>query len=328
MSRKTGLDAQVGIATETTFGTFAAPTDWFEWTDNSLKRNDERIESKAKGRGNRLLRADRWDVGRTGGEGDLGFEVPDRGSSPLILPCLGAVAHAQPDAASAPTVWEHTHTLGDLDGLSLSIQSLLPSISGTDVPLSFLGCKVASWELSNAVDDYLALKWSIDAREVLDSEAAAVPQYAAGARPLPWTGAAINLDGAAYDVNSVTLSGDSGLKNDRYFLGERRKKEQLEGAALRDLSGELAGGEFTDTAAWHLFVDGTVASLSFAWTGAVIEGAFNFAVEVTIPAVRFDGDTPTPDDGPIEQPLQFKVLDPADGSEPITIVVRDNVAGV
>lgn len=322
---KTALDAQVGFADEATFGTFVAPAVFHEWVEWSVKRSDEKIESKGRRPGRRIQSANRREQGRTGASGDASFELNDRGADKLLLPCLGAVAHAQPDAPGSPTVWEHTVTLGGLDGTSFSAQVGLPDNTGAVQALSYRGGKVLSWEMSNTVDEYLMLKQSLDFVEELDNQALAVATFV-DANPLSWAGAAINLDGSPIDVKSVSLQGDSGLINDRFFLGSKTKKEQLEGGALRGLSGELSGAEFSGLTDYQLFTSGAIVPLTFAWTGGVIENAFNFAVEVTLAAVQFDGDTPNPGDGVIEQPLPFTVLDPEDGSEPVSIVVRDDVA--
>ena len=50
-----GLGGQLGLAAESTYGTFVAPTRWFEFNSESLHLERERIESAGIRAGRRVL---------------------------------------------------------------------------------------------------------------------------------------------------------------------------------------------------------------------------------------------------------------------------------
>lgn len=324
MSGRTGRDAQVGYAIETSFGVFTAPTGFTEFTEESLSRSEERMESASIRPGQRVLRNDDWDPGRIGVEGGLNVEVPDRGSHDLWRAIVGGAAPVvtQPDSVNAPNVYQRVYTLGDLDGISLSLQIGRPGVGGVVHPFSYLGCKVNEWELSASVDEYAQLSYTLDGREESLGEALAAPSYD-DSRPLPWHGTTVSVDGGPANVMDASLSGGGGLKTDRYFLGDRLKKEQLEGVELRGLSGELSG-EFEDPVAYQRFIDGAIAAVQFNIVGGLIEATYNYGVVIDLPSVRTDGNTPNVG-GPdvVEQTLGYKVTDNG-VDEPITITVTDD----
>jgi hypothetical protein len=328
VSLPSGLDAQFGVAEESSYGTIETPTRFYEFVSESIKRNGERIESAGLRPNRRVQSVNGWAQGRVGVEGDVELEHPDRGGALLWKHILGAVNTTQPDVGNAPTVYEHTATLGNLGGKSLTGQVGRPDVGGVVRPFTYSGLKVAEWELSIEVDGTLMLTLTFDGHdEDTDTEGLAVTSYPTGVKPLYFTGATINLAGAQYDVSEFSLSGSNGLKTDRYFLrgsGTDLKKEPLE-SEKREYTGELLA-EFDGLTAYNRFVNGTTAALTATFEGDTIEDAFKFAVEVNLAVVRFDGETPSVEGAEVlEQPLAYKVLDNGTDS-PVEVVVRDNSA--
>jgi hypothetical protein len=310
---------------ETTFGTYVAPTRFLEFTQESLKLSLERIESAGLRPSRRVLTTDDWVVGRRGAGGDVEFEVANKGFGLMLKHMLGAVTSAQPNAGSNPTVWEHTGKVGALDAKSFTAQFGRAGNDGTVRAFSYLGCKVASWELSCDVNGILMLKATLDAADETTAQALATASYAATSVPLVYTGGTISVGGSQFDVTKCSVTGDNGLKADRYMLRgatSNVKKEQLEGSGLRQYGGTLSA-EFSDLTAYNKFINGTVGAFTAFFSGANISGAYNYALEVTMPAVRFDGDTPVVG-GPdiIEHDLPFKALDDGSGTTPCQMVYR------
>lgn len=320
-----GLSAQYGIVDEVTYGVAVPVTRFLEFTNESAKLSIERIESAGLRPNRRVLTTDDWVAGRTGVAGDVEHEVSNKGFGLLLKHLLGSIATSQPNAGSFPTVFEHKATVGQLDGKSFTAQVGRTGIDGTTRAFTYAGCKVDSWDLSLDVNGILMLKTMIDAASESTVTALATATYATASVPLVYTGGSITVGGTATDVMKCSLTGNNNLKKDRYFIRATTpaaKKEQLEGGALREYGGSIEA-EFSDLTAYNRFVNGTVGAFTAFFSGANIAGGFNFALEVTCPAVRFDGETPNvggPDT--IMQTIPFKVLDSGATDGPISMTYR------
>lgn len=315
MALRSGLAAQVGIAAETTFATYETVTRFLELTSEGLALSDERIEGSGIRPGNQVLRNDRWEANRKGAGGDLNFEVTSKGFGLVFEHMLGSIATANP----ATGVYTHTATLGDLTGKSLTAQVGKPGAGGTVHPFSYLGCKVASWELGMEVDGILTLALTLDAVDEDTTTGLETASYASSDELLVFTGATVTIGGSSVDVRSFSVSGDNALATDRYFLRDSSLKREQYQAGYTELTGSLEM-DFEDLTEYNRFKDGTEAEIVATFEGTtVLDTGYVPHVKVTLPACRFDGDTPTV--GGMEiltQSLPFKVLN--DGSnEPITI---------
>lgn len=319
MSIRSGIAAQIGYAAETTYGTYATPTRFLEVNAFAVKNAIERIESNALRSTNRVLRSDRWVANPKGVAGTVEHEVQSKGFGLLFKHMLGGAAIATPSGGT--NTRDQTFTLGDTYGLSLTVQAGIPDVSGTVQPFSWLGTKVASWTLTNDVDGILMLELTLDGASETTAESLAAASYPASSELLTYVGGLITIGGVAYDVTSFELTGENGLKTDRYFIRQNTAKMEPIIAAPVGLSGSI-GSEFVDLTQYQRFTAGTVGAVVAKWEGSTIESSFKYTVQVTLPAVRFDGETPEvggPDVVPATFP--FRVLN--DGSnEPITVLYR------
>ena len=137
--------------------------------------------------------------------------------------------------------------------------------------------------------------------------------YPSGIMPMAFTGATVTIAGSAYRTKAFTLSGNNGLKTDRFFLGDQGRHEPLE-ASLREISGSI-DSEFFDLTAYRRFVSGTEAAVEFK----LARGTSTVTVTMN---VRFDGTTPSLSGADVvEQSLPFKVLGTTTDAGGITAVL-------
>ena len=324
MASAGGLSAQFGMVDETTFGSAPTVTRFLEFNNESVQQTIERIPSSGLRVNRRVLRSTQWTAGRKNITGDVEFEVQQQGMGLLLKHCFGTVTSAQPNAGSNPTVYEHTFKVGALDGKSFTAQIGMGDVGGTQRAFTYAGCKVSKWSLDVAIDGLLLLKPTIDGVSEATNVSLAAASYAASAYPLAWSGGTITMPGGATgNVKKFSLAGDNGLKLDRWFMGAApaTKKEQLE-ANLRPYSGSV-DIEFGDLTAYNLFVNGTVGQMTAFFEGSNISGSYNYALELTLPAVRFDGVAPDVA-GPdiIMQSMPFVALDDGTSNAPISAVYR------
>lgn len=305
----------------TGYGDAVTVTRFLEFTNETLKLDIGRIESAGLRSGNRVQRTDRWTSNRKGAGGDIELEVPSKGIGMLLKHILGTVAITTP--TNGVLTRKHSHTLADPAGKSLTIQISRPDTGGTVRPFTYKGCKVTDWELSNDLDALLMLKATVDAQDEDTSIGLAAASFASAFEEFTFVGGQITLAAANYDITKFSLTGKAGLKTDRYFIRSNSLKKEPLLSEMADLTGQL-DADFTDLSGYTRFTAGSLAAVTATWTGSQIEnvaspGPYFYKLQVTLPNVRFDGETPNVG-GPdiVPQNLPFKVL--SDGvAEPIQI---------
>lgn len=312
MSGYTGLSAQIAIGEETTPGTAVALTRFFEFTDESLKFSQEKIKSKGLRAGRN--HANTWVYGRKSVEGDVTFEVQPNGMGILPKYLIGGTpVTTTPEAATA---YLHTTKEGSLDGKSLTVQVGRPNTAGTIDPYTYSGCKVASWELSMAAPDGVAmLKLSLDGMDETTATGLASASYPSTNVMIPFSDSncSITIGGTSYNVKQITLSGTNSLKTDRYKIGSASKLEQIANTDYRDYSGTIDLESYAGTTAYNLFKNGTEAAIVCTFKGAVITGSARYMFRVTLPRVIFNGETPNAGGADIlDHSLPFEVLHTTD----------------
>ncbi len=312
------------MADETTYGTAVTVTRFLEFNTESIKQSIGRIESTGLRPSRRVVRSAQWAAARISVDGDIEFDVSSNGFGLLFKHALGAIATSQPNAGSNPTVYEHLATVGATDGKSFTAQIGAGDTGGTIDAFTWAGCKIAKWELHCDENGFLVFKPTITAANESTAVGLASASYSAGAVPLTYVGGALTLAGTATAAKKFSLMGDNKLKADRYFMKAatpQQKKEPLE-ESVRDYTGTI-DVEFMGLTEYNRFVNGTTGALTAFFTGANISGAYSYAVEVTLPYVRYDGVGPeVQGDKLIDLSLPIKVLDSADANGPVQIKYR------
>lgn len=326
MAIRSGIAAQIGLAAETTWGTYVAPDHWYEFNEEDLALAIEPIESAGLRANNRVLRSDRWAQGQKRVEGTVTMEVPSKSFGLIAKHSLGTATITTPSGATNARL--HRHTLGDPYGLGLTVQVGRPGSDGTVHPFSYTGAKVNELTLSNSVDEILTAEIGLVAQNETTSQALASASYPTGNQVFNWTQGVISIGGGAVGVVTdfeVTVS--TGLASERYFLGASTMSQPII-AEMTEITGTMSV-EFDGLTNYNRFVNGTLASISAKWTAAtVIEGSTYPYVEVTLANCRFDGDTPAVG-GPdvVTHDLTFKALyDGTNGPIVLDLMSDDTVS--
>lgn len=306
----TGREGQVGFGEEVTPGTAVVVTRFFEWISESVKLSREPLESAGLRAGKKTQNL--WVAGRKSVEGDIELEVMPNGFGIIPKYLLGGTpVTTTPDSVGAPAVRLHTTKVGALDGKAMTVQIGRPNIAGTTDPYTYSGCKVSAWELAMEVGGVLMLKMSLDAMDETTATALATASYPTTNVMMSWAdpSLAFTIGGTSYNVGKLTLAANNGVKGDRYKLGSAVKLEQIEGTAFREYTGTIDLESYAGLTPYNLFKNGTEAQVVATFTGAIAGGALPYMVRVTLPRVRFDGDTPNIG-GPdiLAQSIPFKAL--------------------
>ena len=319
-----GIGAQLGIVNEVTFNTFVAPTRFYEFNSESLSYNKNTVTGMGLRAGGQVARSQRRVVTTFDASGEIAMDLPTRGLGYLLSHAMGGAAPA--GVLVSTGVYTYTFTLGDVFGRSFTAQAGVPQYGGTVLAKTLTGCKVASFELGVDNGGIATGKFSLDAANLVTTQALATASYPLNGSIFHFAQGAITVDaGATTNVKDFTLSVDNNLKNDRYALGNLGAKSEQTIGGFRKLSGKLTA-EFTDTTLMNKFLTDSSAALVLTFTGATIASTYKDSLTITVPAVKFNGSTPAVGgEGPVDLSMDFDVLD--DGSlQPLTIVYQTSEA--
>lgn len=324
MAFGTGLDSQLGLGTESAYGTFIAPSKFLEVEEFAIDPVVKAIDYFPLTRGP-FLRSGYHREKVIGGTGTSRAALLDKGTLRLLKHMLGVAVDAQ-----VGTTVEYTHTFtpdmtNGYRGLSATVQGGIPQTDGTVQPFTGLGGKVTRWEIAISRQDWLKITATWDFQSVVTSQALAVPSYASGAQPFSELDLTLTINGvAAATLESLRITGDIPLDTTRFAAGGVKREPLLNGQ--QKVTGTLAGSEFDSMTAFNNWLNGTeVANVVATLIGPTIPTLANpYKVTITIPVIRYTGDAPKLN-GPaiVKQDRPFEAL--YNGSAaPITIVVNSD----
>lgn len=238
------MAGQAGWKSEVTWGTGVVVDTFVPVTGSSLEVDQGPLRP-AGIRAGRVTRS----AGMPGAKkvsGTVEMELPNVEIATLFKHLFGAVA----TSGAGPT-YTHTYTPDTSVGDSLTFQSGVEAADGTVYPFTATGMKPGSWQLKCAVGEFAMLSVDWTARDVTNATALATASYPAGLVPFTFVQGAISVDGApVVSANSVTLTFNKGLRDDRHVLGSRLIREQLEEEHW-EISSEI-NADFDDLTIWAL----------------------------------------------------------------------------
>ena len=296
MTVGSGIGGQVGIAAESTYGTYETPARFLPFTGSDLKKTKNSTDLSILGAG-QLMKSGYGRVDTTkGGGGTLECPVVNKGMGLLLQALMGTTVTPAQQAATA--AYLQTHTLADTVGKSLTVQAGIPNVSGTAHPYSFLGCKVLGAEFGFEVEKEVTASFDLDARDVTEGETLAAASFDTGLRPFVGTDTSIKVgafgsEAAVTGVKKATVKFERGLGVDRHYFGASGLKAEPNVQDFASVTGTISA-DLVDKAVWaDRFRDDAEFSIVLEAVGAVIEGAYSHTFRITIPGCRLEGDTPT-----------------------------------
>lgn len=308
MPTGSGLDAQLGVGAETTWGTPVTPTKFLEFNSESLGFEPTFLEPTGLRVGTKYKRASRVRQSRKTVSGDIECEFATKGMGLLLKHMLGSALGAPVSIVAG--AYRQIHTPGDFRGLGLTVQVGRPEpASGTVRPHTYAGCKVSGWEFSLADNAVPKLKLTVDGRSESTATALATAAYAAGATVFDFSQAVLKLGGTASTssglttvtggtavatvVKEISVKGEAPKAAERFGIGSGGlKSEQLENDTPT-LTGTLAA-EFSKAELYDPFQANTTMPLELVLTGGVIGATVqNYLLSILIPAIKLKSAKPT-----------------------------------
>lgn len=284
-----GLNVQLGTAEETAYGTPVVVDRFQEIISESLERQQTTLQSNGLRGGVRNLRR-RGIISARSGAGDINMEVATKGMGRWFKHMLGGTPTIAQQGVT--TAYLQTHTLGALEGRSMTVQKGVPQTDGTVRPFTYHGCKVTGWEFSISVDQILQLRVSLDAEDEDTSTALAAASYTTP-KLFHFMQGSLTVGGTAVaSVTGASVAGSNNLKTDRYYLGSAGLKKEPIDNDHPTISGSL-DAEFVDRATFYdRFTGDTAAALVLDFQGDLIATGYYEKLTITVPEVRFTGETP------------------------------------
>lgn len=246
----TGLDAQLGIITETNFGFGITPTRFFPIKSESLTEQIDQLVSTAIVPGRMLYDTEQMKQGMGHVGGSIEMDLYQEQTAIWWYHLLGATAVA----GGGP--YTHTATPAQGTGLGFTLQKGVPDVSGTVQPWQIAGCKVVSATLAAAVGSPVSLKVDIMGTVTADTNTSlATASFADNsAVPMSWADASATVNGNSVAAQAWELNVD-GKKPERPLLGRKISAEPLTSDRF-EVSGKVTT-EYEDEVEQDAFRNGT-----------------------------------------------------------------------
>lgn len=319
MAIGSGLGAQIGIAAETTYGTFVAPAKFIEFNKQSLALKKTTATSTGIAAGRLMALSSRRVVTQREASGSIELEVANKGMGVLLQALMGtSVTPVQQGVTSA---YLQTHTLADTWGKSLTIQAGIPMTTGTVTDKTFLGCKVISAEFSCEVGGMLAATFEFDGKDVDETQTLAVASYSSTSPfhfgQMGLKAGSFGTETALDGVRKVSVKIERPQATDRFYANQSALKAQPISNDLVKVSGSLEM-DYVATTVDDLHTSDGATSLVWEFIGPIIASTYAETFRVKLPAIKVDDAPPTVDGYQVVRPT-FNFTGLFDGTNPVAI---------
>ncbi|OKI47307.1 phage tail tube protein [Micromonospora sp. CB01531] len=294
MAIGSGLGSSFGMAAETVYGTYVAPTRFLEGTAQLTKRKNT-YQGGGMAAGRMVQPGGRRYVTSKGAGGTLNTSVYSKGMGLLLNGLLGGTV--TPVQQGATAAYLQTHALADPQGKYFTMQSGVPDLGGTVRPYTYLGCQVMAVEFSCEINGALTASWEIEARDVSESQTIAAPSYptcnefhfAQSAVKLGTVGAEAQVDG----IRSMSVRIERPRHDGGPYMGNQglRSAGVLNGWSV--VSGSISADFLNKADLADRFASDAPTSLVWEFVGPTIASTYAETFRIKVPMVFLNGDTPT-----------------------------------
>jgi hypothetical protein len=355
-----GLAAQFVATDEVTFGVAPslAAARSYEMKSETMELKKTAVTGEGLAAGKVYQRTKRRVQTVYDSNGTVSLDLPTRQMAFWARHMVGSFGYTlvTPTQIASSGVYKSVHWPGPLGGKSFVMQKGVPATDATVEPFTYVGCKLASWEIACSVGAIASLTLNIDARNELagagngDPLNGSVPGLAAFAVPVTGLGESVfhfkqatlftggtptvaanivSLVGtsAAGNIKDVTIQHSLALDNNRYFVGSGAfKGEQIENG-YRHIGGSFVIEWLSSEAMYNAYAADTTTSLQLTFTGATVSTS-NYLFDIIIPNIKLDGESPKVG-GPqvVTESCQFTGLDD-ESTTPIQILYQSEDSAI
>jgi len=298
MATGSGICSQFGYKTETTVGTPVTVDHFYKHvTIGGGGLQQIVVDDPGLGGCNLVPTIDRTVTVGSQVQREVELNVGTRNLGPILKQMLGTTTG--PTLLSG-SFYRQVHTNGELAGDSLTVQFGMPETTATGTVRAFTlaGAKITQWELSQARNDLLKLRFSLDAWLESTATALATATYVGG------TGATINealrfncfsaklggtpsLSAGVVSIaggteiagcRGVSVKGVQPLRVDGFFSGGAGVKQEqlLAGGAFQEFTADLDVEFQSRTQLYDILAAYSTTALELSWIGKVDAGTSQF----------------------------------------------------
>ncbi|WP_329114441.1 phage tail tube protein [Streptomyces sp. NBC_01353] len=296
MAIGSGLGAQIGIAAESTYGTFVAPTKFPEFTKESLVLKKTTATSSGIAAGRLMALSSRRVVTQREVSGSIEMEVANKGMGVLLQALMGT--SVTPVQQGATAAYLQTHTLADTWGKSLTIQKGVPLTTGTVTDKTFVGCKIVSAEFSCEVGGMLSASFEFDGKDCDETQTLAAASYSTMA---PFHFGQMGVKAGTYSsetaldgIRKASIKFERPQAVDRFYANQSALKAQPISNDLVKITGSLET-DYVATTLDDLHTSDGATSLVLEFIGPIIASTFAETFRIKLPAIKVDDAPPTVD---------------------------------
>lgn len=318
-----GLSGSLGMAAESAYGTYVAPTKWVEVRSAPLQFQPTFVQGSglAGGRmGNLASRRVRTTVT---GSGTLSLEVPNKGLGLLLQALMGTTVTPVQQATTA--AYLQTHTLANPFGKSLTMQVGKPDRPGTVRPYTFLGATITAGTFEGDVAGLLMASFDVDARDMTEAQALVTPTYPASTAPYGGASFGVKLgaygaEAAVQGITKAAVKVDRNTKVDSYTSINAGYKSPPVANAVNTVTCTLDSEFFDKTILADRFAANPQVpfSLIVEWIGPVIASTYFETFRIRMPQCQIDADS-TNLDGPDVLNGSFPIV-ALEGAQPMASI--------
>lgn len=319
-----GLGGQVGIAVESIYGTYVAPSKFIEVDKVDLKKVKNTVQGGGLAAGRAARLGSRRAVTTQGAEGSIEMEVTNKLMGVLFQALMGTTVTPVQQGATAAYLQTHDLNVASF-GKSLSIQVGVPLTSAVTSAFSYLGCKITKAEFKCEVDGTLQVTFDVDGRKLDEGQTLGTASYTTTIAPFHWGQSAIKIHNtygsevAVDGVKEFTLTIERKMDTERFYIGNGGLKSEPITNEWLEVSGSftvdyLAKADFNDR-----FSADTGFSIVWEFVGPLIASTFYETVRFRLPLNFLDGDTPGLD-GPDIVSGEFPFVTQLDGTRALATI--------
>lgn len=273
----TGLGGAVGIAAETTYGTWVDPTTTLEVRSFKMQGQPHIVQGEGLAYGRALDLGTRRNLVYLDGKGTMDLEFLNQKQALLLAWAMGS--NATLTQLGTTTAYQIVCDLGlpDLQNY-LSMQALVRDTAGNIKQQNFHGCKSTSVTFTSDLTTPLMWSFDIDSQTFTDSETAFTPSYLTNTRnftfnQLTVSAGAFGSEASVDGITKVSLKVERGMYTDRVYAGTSGVKSEPLSNAYIKLTGSIDLDLTANNKAtlWDIMnTQAAVPSLVFDWVGNAI----------------------------------------------------------
>lgn len=325
MAIGSGLAASIGLAAESTYGTYVAPTRFIEFHSEDLKKVKNTYQGGGMAAGRLAQLGSRRIVSTVAGSGTVELDVTNKAFGLVLSHLMGS--GGSPVQQGGTSAYLQTHALADNFGKYLTLQKGVPDTLGTVRPYTFLGGKITGATFNCEVQGSMTATLDMDFKDVSEAQSLAAPSYAAGTAPFHGGQMVVKMgtfgsEAEVSGVKSVEVKIERGQNLERFYASSAgspgKKLEPITNDYVK-VSGTIEADYILKAELADRFASDASTALDIVWQGPLIAATYYETFRIRVPLIFVDEGTPTVE-GPDITSTSYAFVGQSDGTNAVSTI--------